>query len=425
MKKCFLLLIFICGFGKIYANAIFIPMDERQSNHLKAYGIAYWILKADREVNWLVNYQGGSFLMEYTAVLENECRVRGVTYEVISKADEAEILKIIANPNANMDAVKLVKTAKIAVYSPVKISASSFEDTDAVLLVLKYAEIPFDIVYDEQIMRGDLVKYDWLHLHHEDFTGQFGKDLQKMSAQDMKAQEDLAKKLGFKKNSQLKLEVAKAIKAFCAGGGYLFAMCSGAETIDVALAAEGIDIVPSRFDDDGIDPDAQSKLDFSKTLAFDNFILSLEEETGTRRGRSFSNINSSANGQGWGSWGEDEVDSYFNLFSFSAKWDIIPALLTQNHESQIREFMGQTTAFNKKTIKSNVLVLGSSKTSDRYIYGEIGRGQFAFYGGHDPEGRKGFHRTPTDLNIHSHSPGYRLILNNVLFPSARKKKRKT
>ncbi|MBC7407318.1 MAG: asparagine synthetase B [Arcicella sp.] len=425
MKKWFFLLIILFGFGKIYANAIFIPMDERQSNHLKAYGIAYWILKADREVNWLVNYQGGSFLMEYTAVLENECRVRGVTYEIISNADEAEILKTIANPNANMDAVKLVKTAKIAVYSPVKISAASFEDTDAVLLVLKYAEIPFDIVYDEQIMRGDLVKYDWLHLHHEDFTGQFGKDLQKMSAQDMKAQEDLAKKLGFKKNSQLKLEVAKAIKAFCAGGGYLFAMCSGAETIDVALAAEGIDIVSSKFDDDGIDPDAQSKLDFSKTLAFDNFILSLEEESGMRRGRSFSNINSSANGQGWGGWGEDEVDSYFNLFSFSAKWDIIPALLTQNHESQIREFMGQTTAFNKKTVKSNVLVLGSSKTSDRYIYGEIGKGQFAFYGGHDPEGRKGFHRTPTDLNIHPHSPGYRLILNNVLFPSARKKKRKT
>ena len=425
MKKWFFLLIFLSGFGKIYANAIFIPMDDRQSNHLKAYGIAYWILKADREVNWLVNYQGGSFLMEYTAVLENECRVRGVTYEVISTADEAEILKTIANPNANMDAVKLLKTAKIAVYSPVKISASSFEDTDAVLLVLKYAEIPFDIVYDEEIMRRDLVKYDWLHLHHEDFTGQFGKDLQKMSAQDMKAQEDLAKKLGFKKNSQLKLEVAKAIKAFCAGGGYLFAMCSGAETIDVALAAEGIDIVSSKFDDDGIDPDAQSKLDFSKTLAFDNFILSLEEESGMRRGRSFSNINSSANGQGWGGWGEDEVDSYFNLFSFSAKWDIIPALLTQNHESQIREFMGQTTAFNKKTVKSNVLVLGSSKTFDRYIYGEIGRGQFAFYGGHDPEGRKGFHRTPTDLNIHPHSPGYRLILNNVLFPSARKKKRKT
>ena len=425
MKKWFFLLIFLSGFGKIYANAIFIPMDDRQSNHLKAYGIAYWILKADREVNWLVNYKGGSFLMEYTAVLENECRVRGVTYEIISNADEAEILKTIANPNANMDAVKLLKTAKIAVYSPVKISASSFEDTDAVLLVLKYAEIPFDIVYDEEIMRRDLVKYDWLHLHHEDFTGQFGKDLQKMSAQDMKAQEDLAKKLGFKKNSQLKLEVAKAIKAFCAGGGYLFAMCSGAETIDVALAAEGIDIVSSKFDDDGIDPDAQSKLDFSKTLAFDNFILSLEEESGMRRGRSFSNINSSANGQGWGGWGEDEVDSYFNLFSFSAKWDIIPALLTQNHESQIREFMGQTTAFNKKTVKSNVLVLGSSKTSDRYIYGEIGRGQFAFYGGHDPEGRKGFHRTPTDLNIHPHSPGYRLILNNVLFPSARKKKRKT
>ncbi|MES2520802.1 MAG: asparagine synthetase B [Bacteroidota bacterium] len=425
MKKWFLLLIFLFGFGKIYANSIFIPMDERQANHLKAYGIAYWILKADQEVKWLVNYQGGSFLMDFTAELETECRVRGVTYEVISSADEVALLKYIADPNLNMDAVKLVKSAKIAVYSPIKISKSSFEDTDAVLLVLKYAEIPFDVVYDEEIMRGDLVKYDWVHLHHEDFTGQYGKNLWRISPEDIKAQENIAKKFGFKKNSDLKLEVAKAIKAFCAGGGYLFAMCSGAETIDVALAAEGIDIVPSEFDGDGIDKDAQQNLDFSKTFAFGDFLLELGNDSGDRRMRSFSNINSSAGGKGFGGWGEDENETYFNLFNFSAKWDIIPALLTQNHEFQIREFIGQTTAFNKKTVKPNVLVMGSSKSSDRYIYGEVGRGQFAFYGGHDPEGRKGFHRTPTDLNIHPHSPGYRLILNNVLFPSARKKKRKT
>lgn len=400
-------------------------MDERQANHLKAYGIAYWILKADQEVKWLVNYQGGSFLMDFTTELETECRVRGVTYEVISSADEVALLKYIADPNLNMDAVKLVKSAKIAVYSPIKISKASFEDTDAVLLVLKYAEIPFDVVYDEEIMRGDLVKYDWVHLHHEDFTGQYGKNLWRISHEDIKAQENIAKKFGFKKNSELKLEVAKAIKAFCAGGGYLFAMCSGAETIDVALAAEGIDIVPSEFDGDGIDKDAQQNLDFSKTLAFGDFLLELGNDSGERRMRSFSNINSSQGGKGFGGWGEDESETYFNLFNFSAKWDIIPALLTQNHEFQIREFMGQTTAFNKKTVKPNVLVMGSSKSSDRYIYGEVGRGQFAFYGGHDPEGRKGFHRTPTDLNIHPHSPGYRLILNNVLFPSARKKKRKT
>lgn len=425
MKKWFLLLIFLFGFGKIYANSIFIPMDERQANHLKAYGIAYWILKADQEVKWLVNYQGGSFLMNFTAELETECRVRGVTYEVISSADEVALLKYIADPNLNMDAVNLVKSAKIAVYSPIKISKASFEDTDAVLLVLKYAEIPFDVVYDEEIMRGDLVKYDWLHLHHEDFTGQYGKNLWRISPEDIKAQENIAKKFGFKKNSDLKLEVAKAIKAFCAGGGYLFAMCSGAETIDVALAAEGIDIVSSEFDGDGIDKEAQQNLDFSKTLAFGDFLLELGNDSGERRMRSFSNINSSQGGRGFGGWSEDENETYFNLFNFSAKWDIIPALLTQNHEFQIREFMGQTTAFNKKTVKPNVLVMGSSKSSDRYIYGEVGRGQFAFYGGHDPEGRKGFHRTPTDLNIHPHSPGYRLILNNVLFPSARKKKRKT
>ena len=256
--------------------------------------------------------------------------------------------------------------------------------------------------------------------------GKFGKDTRRMSARDFKAQEDLAKKFGYKKMSAFKLEVAKAIKGFCAGGGYLFAMCSGSESLDVALAADGVDIVPSQFDGDGMDAKVQEKLNFEKALAFENFFISSEEFDGERRGgpRSFSDINIGL-GSGWGGFSEEEIDSYFNLFEFSAKWDVIPALLTQNHQNTIREFMGQTTGFNKKTVKSNVLVMGTSKTSDRYIYGEVGHGQFAFYAGHDPEGRRGFHRMPTDLNLHTNSPGYRLILNNVLFPSARKKKRKT
>ncbi len=428
MKKWLIFIFIVTSFAKNWANSILIPMDARQINHLKAYGIAYLHLKAEKELTWLVNYQGGSFLFDFNSAIETECRVRGVSYEIISDGSVADILQFIADPDKNMDAVKLHKTAKIAVYSPVKISQASFEDTDAVLLVLKYAEIPFEIVYDEEIMRGDLHLYDWLHLHHEDFTGQFGKNLRRMSPDDIKAQEKIAQKFGFEKVSQLKLEVAKAIKGFCAGGGYLFAMCSGAESLDVALAAEGIDIVPSQFDGDDADPNAQQKLDFEKTIAFGSFLLENGDIGGGRGGmRSFSNINAQMAG-GWGgnSWGgEDETDTYFNLFTFSAKYDIIPALLTQNHEYQIREFMGQTNAFNKTTVKSNCLILGTGKNSDRYIYGELGRGQFAFYGGHDPEGRRGFHRTPTDLNLHPNSPGYRLILNNILFPSAKKKKRKT
>lgn len=422
MKKllvCMLLLVY-----ESHANKVLIAMDEAQSNHLKAYGLAYWCLAADREVTWLLNYRGGSFLLDYFGTLETELRVRGISYEVVSEAAAAQILAQVREPDQNMDAVQLTKVAKIAVYSPKKISFSSFEDTDAVLLALNYAEIPFTLVYDEEIINGELPKYDWLHLHHEDFTGQFGKDQRRMSVEDVKAQEDVARRLGFDKVSKLKLEVAKAVKGFCAGGGYLFAMCSGAESIDVALAAEGIDIVPSQWDGDDADPNANRKLDFEKTLAFGPFLLeqNMDEDGNFRRMRSFSNINT---GFGFGNFGEDEADTYFNLFSFSAKYDVIPALLTQNHEFQIREFMGQTTAFNKKTVKPNVLVMGSTKANDRYIYGEVGKGQFAFYGGHDPEGRRGFHRVPTDLNLFPHSPGYRLILNNVLFPSAHKKKRKT
>lgn len=420
MKKWYLVFSFLVIQTTLLANSLLIPMDDKQSNHLKAYGVAYWELKADKEVDWLLNYRGGSFLMKYSTALEKECRLRDVSYEVISDAAVNSMMKYITNPDVNMDAVKLHKAAKIVVYSPIKVSTASFEDTDAVLLVLKYAEIPFEVVYDEEILKGDLAKYDWLHLHHEDFTGQFGRNRRRMSIADVQAQENIAKKYGYKKVSQLKLDVARTIKGFCAGGGYLFAMCSGAETLDVALAADGVDIVSSVFDGDGIDANAQSKLDFSKTLAFDNFKLELSQDDDYRGGMSFSNINSSV-GQGWG----DESSSFFSLFDFSAKWDVIPAMLVQNHEALIREFMGQTTAFNKKTVKSSVLVMGQSKSSDRYIYGELGRGQFTFYGGHDPEGQRGFHRMPTDLNLHPHSPGYRLILNNVLFPSAKKKKRKT
>jgi len=408
------LLVFVSSLS--FANSLLIPMDKAQSNHLKAYGLAYMLLKEELDVDWLLNYRGGSFRVAYSKAIEKECRLRAVSYEVISDAESQQITTQIGRPDVDMEVIKLHTAAKIAVYSPIKISTSEFENTDAVLLVLKYAEIPFEVIYDEEILKGDLPKYDWLHLHHEDFTGQFGRNMRRVSVSDVKAQEALASRLGYKKVSQMKLAVAKGIKEFCAGGGFLFAMCSGAETFDIALAAEGVDIVEN-LDGDGADPQAQSKLDFEKTFAFYNFKL----QTDDYEGMTFSDINSSAGGRSWGR----ESNEYFSLFQFSAKWDVIPSMLVQNHENLIREFFGQTTAFNKATVKSNVLVMGTSPRSDRYIYGEIGRGQWTFYGGHDPEGRGGNHRMPTDLNLYPNSPGYRLILNNILFPSAKKKKRKT
>nr|WP_293834368.1 asparagine synthetase B [uncultured Arsenicibacter sp.] len=414
-----LLLLVVClSVGVCRAASILIPMDEKQANHLKAYGIAYKTLKDGMEVEWLLNYRGGSFLIKSHPSVETECRVRGVSFETLSDSRAAGILQQISNPDVNMDAVKLLKAAKIAVYSPVKVSPSEFENTDAVLVALNYAEIPYEVVYDEEILKGELMKYDWLHLHHEDFTGQFGRNMQRMSSEDIRVQEDITRRMGYKKVSHMKLAVAKTIKDFCASGHYLFAMCSGAETFDIALAAEGIDIVDSQYDGDGVDGDAQLKLDFNKTVAFYNFTLDL---SGGYRGMSFSDINASSGRFG----GYDQSGTFFTLFDFSAKWDVIPAMLTQNHESVIKEFHGQTSSFKKSTVKPSALVMGESVNSHRYIYGEIGIGQFAFYGGHDPEGQRGNWRMPTDLNLHPHSPGYRLILNNVLFPSARKKKRKT
>lgn len=398
------------------ANALLIPMDATQRNHLKAYGLSYMMLNADVDVDWLLNFRGGSFLIQYSRTLEKECKLRAVTYEIISDAQRLTLYNDMLRPDINMDVVKLHKAAKIAVYSPIKISPSQFEDTDAVLLVLKYAEIPFEVIYDEEILKGDLPKYDWLHLHHEDFTGQFGRNMRRTTEADVKAQEAIAARFGYRKVPHMKLAVAKLIKEFCAGGGFLFAMCSGAETFDIALAAEGIDIV-DQLDGDGVDADAQSRLDFDQTLAFHKFNLQLDEY----EGMAFSDINSSAGR--WRTHGESET--YFSLFDFSAKWDVIPAMLVQNHENLIREFFGQTTAFTKNTVKPSALIMGTGANSDRYIYGELGRGQWTFYGGHDPEGRGGGRRMPTDLNLYPNSPGYRLILNNVLFPSARKKKRKT
>lgn len=397
-----------------HAASILIPMDESQKNHLKAYGVAFSILQKDMPVDWLLNYRGGSFLIAYHSSLETECLIRAVTFEVITDVQVSSILKEIESPAVNMNMVRLEKAPRIAVYSPK--SELLADETDAVINVLGFAEIPFDIIYDDEILSDHLLKYDWLHLHHEDFTGQFGRFLRREESKiESEIQKITAERHGFKKVTEMKLAVAKRIKNFCAGGGYLFAMCSGAETFDIALSADGVDISESIFDGDEPDPNAQEKLDFTKTLAFENFTL----ESGYSR--KFSDINT-----GWGDFWSTQ-DGVFTVFNFSAKWDIVPALLTQNHSYSIREFIGQTTAFSKYVIKPTTLIMAENRNQNnvRYIYGELGRGHWTFYGGHDPEGFPGRWREPTDLNQHPNSPGYRLILNNVLFPSAKKKKQKT
>ena len=416
MKKFyfFLLAIFLlASSANCIASSILIPMDEAQKNHLKSYGLAFHVLQRGGYLDWLLNYRGGTFLIPYEQYIHSECVVRGVSFEVISDAEVNSILKEIESPAVNMNLVRLEKSPRVAVYSP----KGDFvkDETDAVILVLEYAEIPFTIIYDEEVLRDELAKYDWLHLHHEDFTGQFGRHLRNDSQLEADLQKITASKMGYAKVTEMKLDVAKKIKAFCAGGGYLFAMCSGAETFDIALAANGVDISESSFDGDEADPNAQAKLDFTQSLAFENFTM----EPGYSR--KFSDINT-----GWGDYGQRGKD-FFNLFEFSAKWDIVPSLLTQNHEHNIREFIGQTTAFNKYVVKASSLVLAENRRLNnvRYIYGELGRGHWTFYSGHDPEGTPGRWREPTDLNQHPNSPGYRLILNNVLFPSAKKKKQKT
>jgi hypothetical protein len=406
--------VLICVSYTSHAVSLLIPMDEAQKNHLKAYGIAYYILKEGSEVDWLLNYRGGSFLVPWSATLQNECTVRGISFEVIPESGVTDILKEISSPSVNMNVVKLERAPKVAVYSPK--NELILDETDAVIHVLDYAEIPYEILYDEEVLKDELTRYDWLHLHHEDFTGQHGRFLRRESSRiEADIQQATAQRLGYPKVSAMKLDVAKKIKAFCAAGGYLFAMCSGAETFDIALAADGVDISESVYDGDEPDPDAQHKLDFTKALAFENFTL---EPGYSRR---FSDINTGRPDF------SDQKSGFFNLFQFSAKWDIIPSLLTQNHEHVIKEFQGQTTAFSKFVVKPTVLILGENSNLDnvRYIYGELGRGHWTYYSGHDPEGSPRRWRESTDLNQHPHSPGYRLILNNVLFPSARKKKQKT
>lgn len=420
MKKIILsiLVLFIAFQGR--ASYLLVPMDEDQTNHLKAYGMAYWVLGKNAEAFWLLNYRGGSFLFKYIQAFENELVVRGIKYEVISDANSNTILAQIASPDANMDVMKLEKPPKIAVYSP----KTKQPWDDAVTMVLTYAEIPYTIIFDEEIMNGELPKYDWLHLHHEDFTGQYGKFYASFHTapwyqKEVAEAEGMARKYGIEKVSQLKLAVAKKIRDFVAGGGFLFAMCAATDTYDIALSADGTDICESVFDGDRIDPQAQKKLNYDNTFAFKNYQIVTDPMA-----YEYSNIDS----RPYNFPVTEEKNDYFNLFQFSAKWDPVPTMLTQNHESTIKGFLGQTTGFKKNMIKSEVLILGETKTLNeaRYIHGNFGKGFWTFYGGHDPEDYQHFvYEEPTDLNLHPNSPGFRLILNNILFPAAKKKKQKT
>jgi hypothetical protein len=420
MKRIILPLIIFWGLTlTASASKILIPMDEAQKNHLKSYGLAYWVLRTyDTEIDWLLNYRGGSFMMDWNQRVLNEMVIRGISYEVISDAQSTNILSQIAQPDANMDHVKLQKAPKVAVYSP----KSKQPWDDAVTLVMTYAEIPYEIVYDDEVMQGKLSQYDWLHLHHEDFTGQYGKFYQYRDYPWYRTQkreaEEIASKWGFDKVSKLKLAVAQKVREYVSGGGYMFAMCNATDTYDVALASYKTDIAGSIYDGDDTDPAAQSKVDYSQCLAFQDFrVVTHPQEI------EFSTIDNQPQERG-----VTENNDYFSLFQFSAKWDPIPTMLTQNHQQIIKGFMGQTTAFKKKYIKPEVVILAENRSLNeaKYIHSTYGKGFFTFYGGHDPEDyQHTVFEEPTDMNLHPNSAGYRLILNNILFPAAKKKKLKT
>ncbi|MDL2251926.1 asparagine synthetase B [Odoribacter sp. OttesenSCG-928-J03] len=406
----------ICS--SLFANHILLPMDATQSNHMKSYGVAYNALKNGYEIQWLLNYRGGSFALPFNNEIKTECLLKGVSFEVLTPSRMNTILSEIAAQDVNADAIKLEKAPKIAVYSPKEKKPWD----DAVTLSLTYAEIPYTVVYDSEVLDGKLADYDWLHLHHEDFTGQMGKFYAGYRHMDWykeeeKVNKETAKKYGYTKISELKKAVVRKVRDYVNAGGFMFAMCSATDTYDIALAAMDVDIVATPFDGDPADPDAQAKLDYSKTFAFRNFKLEMNPNVYEYSDIDMTDVRK-----------VQQKDDFFVLFEFSAKWDPVPTMLCQNHENVIKGFMGQTTAFKKSLIKPNVLIMGENKVANeaRYIHGEYGKGTWTFYGGHDPEDFQHFvGDSPTDLNLHKQSPGYRLILNNVLFPAAKKKQHKT
>jgi hypothetical protein len=421
MKKYFLFLFAGCLMtAGLYAQQqALIPMDASQTDHLKAYGVIFNHISDGYPAKWLLNYRGGSFMAVVDNDLVRKARLRNVRVEVISPAEAARMVAEIESPGSNTSVVNLEKAPRIAVYTP----DQALPWDDAVTLALSYAEVEYDKIWDVEVLEGKLQEYDWLHLHHEDFTGQYGKFWANYRntpwyITQVRQMEAMASELGFSKVSEQKKQVAREIKSYVGNGGFLFAMCSGTDTFDIALAAENADIVPSQFDGDPVDPNAQEMLDYSNTFAFKDFNVELSpyqyEHADIDVPVAIREI--------------DQSLDYFTLFDFSAKWDPVPTMLTQNHVSSVRGFYGQTTAFRTEKVKSSVVILGESPGRDqvKYLHGNYGNGTFTYYAGHDPEDYT--HRVndpPTDLALHPNSPGYRLILNNILFPAAKKKKRKT
>ena len=414
-----LFLILILSAASLRGQHCLIPMDFAQTDHLKAYGIAYWSIERGINLEWLLNYRGGSFLVPAFPGLESECRIRGVKYEIINATEMNNIYATIESEN--MERVLLEKAPKIAVYTP----PTTQPWDDAVTLALTYAEIPYDKVYDEKVLEDKLLDYDWLHLHHEDFTGQFGKFYGAYRnalwyREEVRSNEEIAAKLGFPNVPELKNAVSRKIKEYVTKGGFLFAMCSATDALDIALSADGVDIVESPYDGNPPQPDFQQKLDYSKTLAFQDFKLYTDPNL-----YEFSDIDIPPS---FAPRIRDPETDYFSLFEFSAKYDPVPTMLTQNHVSVVKGFMGQTTMFNREKIKPSIIIMGEVEGTNevRYIHGNNGKGTFTFYGGHDPEDyTHAVGDPPTQLELHKNSPGYRLILNNILFPAARKKKLKT
>ncbi len=424
MKKLILLLqvgliTSIVSANPVFAQKVLIYMDLQQTDHLKAYGVAFWALERGINVEWLLNYRGGSFMLEHFSAVERELRLRGVGFSNLTGAQASQIYADV--DAGNSDVILLEKAPKMAIYTP----GNKQVWDDAVTLALTYAEITYETLWDEEVLNGELEKYDWLHLHHEDFSGQFGKFYANFRnapwyIEEVMKNESLAKSFGFSKVSEEKKALARLVKEFVLRGGFMFAMCSATDTIDISLAAENTDIVATVLDGDPADPDCQAKLDYGKTFAFDNFTVELNPLVYEHSDIDVppSNMPRVRNA---------EAD-YFTLFEFSAKYDPVPTMLTQNHVSVVKGFMGQTTAFKRSLIKKSVTFLGEVEGTDevKYIHGNLGRGTFTFYGGHDPEDYQHFvYDPPTQLSLHKNSPGYRLILNNILFPAAKKKKRKT
>lgn len=420
VKRLVFVLALVCA---VFARAqdtggfIMIPMDAAQTDHLRAYGVAYWCLQQGLKVEWLLNYRGGAFIAPDTKLLQVQSRLLGVSIEIIGPDTREEILRVM--DKGNYEVVMLEKPPKVAIYTP----PDKRPWDDAVTLAMTYAKLPYDTLWDKEVLQGKMAEYDWVHLHHEDFSGQYGKFYATFHnaawyQDQVKLYMQQAREAGFAKVQQQKCEVARQIRTYVANGGFLFAMCSATDSIDLALAADGIDIVPPEIDGDGQDPGMESKLDFTKTFAFGNFTIIPSAFV-----YEFTNIDIS----NYQNVSQPELED-FTLFEFSAKIDPVEAMLTQCHTNEIKGFFGQTTSFNKDTIKKGVRVLAECPGQNRakYIHGNLGKGTWTFYGGHDPEDfSHAVGDPPTDLSLHKNSPGYRLILNNILFPAAKKKKLKT